>query len=93
MTLYLLLLMAVIILANLILITIMALQANRAMLKIEMFCDTLEKTLHNVLEGPTSKMDDIDKKLAQTEDHLRTINKNIYILASQIVRQEEQETE
>jgi cell shape-determining protein MreC len=88
-----LLLVAVIILADLVIITLLAFRANRTAQKVEMLCDTLEKTLNNALEEPISKVDDLHQKLTQAEDHLRTINKNIYILASQIVQQEERETD
>lgn len=91
MALSILLLVALIILADLILITVLFLKAGKTVEKVEMLCDTFERTIHNALEDSTSRIEGLDKKLAEVEDHLRTINKNIYIMARQIIRHEEEQ--
>lgn len=86
-----LLFVTVIILANLVIITILLLKTGKAMQKVEILCDTFERTLRNTLEDSTFKMDDLKEKIDKAEDHLRTINKNIYIIARQLIRQDDEQ--
>jgi ElaB/YqjD/DUF883 family membrane-anchored ribosome-binding protein len=89
MALFLLLLVALVILADLIIITALFLKADRTLHKVEMFCDTFDSVLNNVAATSDSRLDKLNEKLAEAEDHLRTISKNIYIMARRIIQEEE----
>ncbi len=88
MALFLLLLVALVILADLIIITALFLKADRTLHKVEMFCDTFDAVLSDVAGTSDSRLDKLNEKLAEVEDHLRTISKNIYIIARQMIQEE-----
>lgn len=68
-------------LAALILIAVLLFRVASRLEKVEMLWD--------VLRDSDSRLKGILEKLTETEDHLRTINKNVYIIARQIIQQEE----
>lgn len=72
---------AVALLADLVLLTALLFNAAGKLAKVEMLWD--------VLRDSDSRLKGILEKLTETEDHLRTINKNVYIIARQIIQQEE----
>ncbi len=85
------LLVVILILANLLIITLLLLKTGKVTEKVEMLCDTFEKSLENGLEDSTARTRDIVERMAETEDHLRTISKNVYIIASKIVKDVEEQ--
>lgn len=68
-------------LAVLVLIAVLLFRVASRLEKVEMLWD--------VLRDSDSRLKGILEKLTETEDHLRTINKNVYIIARQIIQQEE----
>lgn len=87
------LLIVVAIFADIVILTIMAMRVSRGVEKIEMFCDTFEQVTKNVLEDHLNALSKVAENCKTSEDHLKTINKNIYLMARKILGKEEEDKE
>lgn len=77
------------ILVNVAILTIITMKINGGIEKIEMFCETFERMNRNLFEDQFEAVSRIEERARTNEDHLKTINKNVYLMARAIIGKEE----
>jgi len=82
------LLIAAAIFANIVILTLVAMRVSRSAEKVEMFCETFEQLTRNLLEDHLAAVSKVAKDCETSEDHLKTINKNVYLMARKILGKE-----
>lgn len=88
-----LVLIAVAIFVNIVILTIVAMKVSRSAEKLEMFCETFEQMARNILEEHLKAVSKIAASCETSQDHLKTVNKNIYLMARKILGKEIEDKE
>jgi len=81
-------LIALAIFVNIVILTLIAMRVSRSAEKLEMFSETFEKMAKNILEEHLKVLVKMAGACEASEDHLKTINKNIYLMAKKVLGKE-----
>ncbi|NIN67632.1 MAG: hypothetical protein GTO63_23610 [Anaerolineae bacterium] len=84
-------LIAVAIFVDIVILTLVAMKVGRSAEKLEMFCETFEQMAKNILEEHLKAVSKISGSCEASEDHLKTINKNVYLMAKQLMGKDQKD--